>query len=523
MAEVDPEWASIEARAWIERHLWIRTKDKRVVPLRFNPIQEAYWQARTNRDLILKYRQGGVSTLILAEFFEDTARHEHTVSVVVAHDAESTERLFQIVQRYYDMLPEAEKARLCARPEKPQYKNRRELYFDRVDSWFIVGTAGNLNFGRSQTINNLHASEVAFWPDPEELMTGLLEAVPDDGRVREESTANGFGTWHHKEWQRSKAGESRFKPHFFEWWIHTDYRLPLEPGERVEYTDEERALTARANLTPEQIKWRREKIKDLEDKFPQEYPEDPVTCFLTSGRPYFDRQKLMGITIRPGERYTIDEVNGQVTPDPAGELEVWRLPQPGQIYVVGADVAEGLEKGDYSCGEVMDWGTCEQVAELHGHFDVDVFARKLHVLSAWYGWALLGVERNNHGHAVNNVLLNYTRYPNLYRHQEWDDEDKAKDPDDLPPGWPTNQKTRPVMLADLKAGVRGDWLRINGEGLRGECLSFVVNAKGKPEADLGCFDDRVLATAIALQLRKFTGPIDAGVAARERETARQDF
>ena len=41
------------------------------------------------------------------------------------------------------------------------------------------------------------------------------------------------------------------------------------------------------SLTPEQLKWRRNKKLELKEFFKQEYPEDPLTCFLTSGNSYF--------------------------------------------------------------------------------------------------------------------------------------------------------------------------------------------------------------------------------------------
>jgi hypothetical protein len=75
--------------------------------------------------------------------------------------------------------------------------------------------------------------------------------------------------------------------HFYSWWWDADYRIPLEEGERLEYTEEENKLVTDNGLTPEQIKWRRNKVKELRDKFRQEYPEDPITCFLTSGNSYF--------------------------------------------------------------------------------------------------------------------------------------------------------------------------------------------------------------------------------------------
>ena len=59
-------------RPWIETNLQIRTKDRRVVPFAFNAAQVDYYDHRTRRDIILKPRQLGFTTLICALFFADT-------------------------------------------------------------------------------------------------------------------------------------------------------------------------------------------------------------------------------------------------------------------------------------------------------------------------------------------------------------------------------------------------------------------------------------------------------------------
>lgn len=499
---------------YIRNNFWIKTKDKRNVLLRFNAVQEKYWQGKTSRDIILKFRQPGFSTLKIAEYFERVVNEENVTAVIVAHDMESTQKLFKIVQLMYDRLPEEKKLELNRGQNKPKYGNRREYFFLGNNSSIYVGTAGSVDFGRSQTINYLLCSEVAFWPNPEEIMTGLLQAVPYGGEVCIETTANGVGNYFYREYQEAKQGRSRFKPHFFAWFEHDEYRLPLGPAEVLEYTAEERALAERHGLTPEQIKWRRWKISEMpdkdglskEDRFRQEYPEDDSTCFLYSGRPALNLHAVQAIRRRAEQvepiRFTIDHVNGEIIRDEFGELLVWDEPMFGRRYVLGADVAEGKEKGDFSCGQVLDWETAAQCAEMHGHWDPDIFAKKLAVLGCWYNGALIGPERNNHGHSVLNTLVNQVHYPNLYYHVDLESV-KYKESDD--PGWPTTPVTRPVMMADLKAAVREE-IDLLGVALLDECQSFIVNAKGKEEAQPGSHDDRVMALAIALQLRKQEAP-----------------
>lgn len=487
-------------RQWIENNLWIKTKDRRVILLRFNDIQEEYWANKTDWDIILKYRQGGISTLVLAEFFEDTARNENTTSVVVAHDRDSTEKLFNIVKMYFDRLPLDEKARLCANPEKPQYKNRRELYFDKINSWFVVGTAGNIEFGRGQTINNLHCSEVAFWPRPEDLMAGLLEAVPSGGRVRLESTPNGFN-YFYNECQDAQMGEGVYNFHFFPWWVQKDYTEDLDSGEDAQIqsslTEEEQKLIDRKDLTLGQIKWRRLKKKTLKKKFPQEYPEDDISCFLGSGNCVFDTELLA------------DYLHGCRNPirtEENGCLKVWKEPEKGKKYAIGADVAEGLEHGDFSTCYVIDEETAEDVAQMKGHWPPEVFAKKLAELGHYYAKhyprgqlpPVIGVERNNHGHSVLNTLVNTEKYESIYRHEDYDPRTRQKR---KRLGWPTDAVTKPIMIDDLDAILRAG-VPVNSKDFVGEAMTFIRKRDGAMEAEEGCHDDLVVARAIAVQMRK---------------------
>ena len=108
-----PKWVR-EPRKYIEERLFIRNKTKQVVPLSFNPIQSMYWDTKTRRDIILKPRQLGFSTLTVARFFECVVNEENVTAAIVAHDSDSTQKIFQIVQLMYERLPEAKKEHVAA-------------------------------------------------------------------------------------------------------------------------------------------------------------------------------------------------------------------------------------------------------------------------------------------------------------------------------------------------------------------------------------------------------------------------
>jgi hypothetical protein len=482
---------------WIEANLQIRSKDRRIIPLRFNWAQVDYYGHRTPRDVILKPRQLGFTTLVCGLFFADTLLRPSTTSVLVAHDLESAQRIFRIVQLFWDRLPAPEKRRAG----KPRLSNCREFHWPRINSSFFVGTAGSPRFGHGLTVNNLHCSEVARWSDPEESLVALLEAVPADGRVILESTANGMGNPFHKLWTEAKSKANGFRPQFYVWWEDPTYRI-AGPA-LTDLTAEERAFKERWKLDDDQMRWRRDKQRDLRERFAEQYPEDDVTCFLASGRCCFNTEALMAIQGRiaaasaPQQVELLRARTGDIPVSPA-RLIVWERPVEGRTYVIGADVGEGLAGGDASAACVLDHRHGTQVAELHGRVPPERFAQMLNLLGRWYNRALLAVERNNHGHSVLNTLRNVCGYPNLYYHVRYDPVGKT-----TPVlGWPTDQATKPILVDDLAAAIAAQQIVIRSSGLVDECLTFVTTDTGSQEAQPGAHDDRVMAVGIAWQARK---------------------
>lgn len=264
--------------------LHIRTKQRELLPLAPNPVQQRYldtllpgWRDRPFglrgvRDQVLKARQHGISTLVLALFFLDTINTPHTYTVVLADTADNTRRLFQIIKRYYDSLP-------AHRRPRTKYNSVTELFFPDLDSTIYVGTAGAKSFGRGSTVNNVLASEAAFWPDAENVLAGLLQAVPASGNVIVESTANGANWFHDAYWSSHRDGQP-YRTIFLPWSLNSDYRIHPAPGFVPD--GQEMLLMQAHGLDLAQIAWRRRKKRELGRLFAQEYPLTADEAFLSS-------------------------------------------------------------------------------------------------------------------------------------------------------------------------------------------------------------------------------------------------
>lgn len=295
------------AREYIESCLKIRTKSGAVVPFRLNAAQQKlYAVAKRQQDegkpvriIILKARQLGFSTLTEALLFHACATRANVNALVVAHREDATANLFRMSKLFYDELPA---------PVKPMLRtsNAQELVFENpsrasrgalpgLRSRFRCATAGGRGIGRSDTLQCVHLSEYAFWPEGGEskaaTLAGILQAVPSrpGTMVIIESTANGCEDFKDR-WDAAVAGENDFEPVFFAWFENPDYAMPVEPG--IEWTAEERKTRERYSLSWEQLRWRRWCIANncggSRDMFRQEYPANPDEAFLHSGSGVFD-------------------------------------------------------------------------------------------------------------------------------------------------------------------------------------------------------------------------------------------
>lgn len=288
----------------------VQDKSRQFVPLRYKRAQRHYLEHRTHRDLILKARQIGFSTAIQAEMFRLYTTAPEAV-LTMADKQENTDKLRRMTERFYEYLPPN-----ITKPVRSE-ANASVTVYPKIGSEVHIATAGSQTSGRASTYTLFHGSEVAYWRDADWVISGALQAIPEhlsNTWVVFESTANGAAGWFYNECMAALAGDSEWTLHFYAWWWDEDYWLPIYEGEEIIYTDEEAALASLHHLSPEQIKWRRKKQRDLKDQFQKEHPESPEQAFLTSGGGVF--------TLRP------DNIQHGVT---AHE------PVDGAIYVAGLD------------------------------------------------------------------------------------------------------------------------------------------------------------------------------------------
>ena len=492
---------------WRLQNLYlIKDKKARVSKLKLNRpqkilmsrIQDAILSGQPVRDNVLKYRQGGVSTFYLLLHLDRTIFTPNINSGILADLRENLGYLFEMVRFAHESMPDDLKPRLGS-------DSKSELSFPDVGSKMFVSLAI-----KSTTLHGLHVSEYAHMDQQDVERT--VGACTPDAWVTSETTAMGRN-FYWKTW----LGWPKEKKIFLPWPLQDEYRVQGPPITR---TLEEERLAARikkrygVEMDDDQFRYRRQKRADLKTLFDQEMAEDEETCFISTGGAFFNGKKI-AVLIGDAEEVLKKEPIHKQTSD----WTMWEPRHQGHIYAAGADVAEGGEgiDPDYSVLAII-CATCRRTAfSFKARVGVDSFYRTCHEWGSYYNNALLGVESNNHGHAV-IMGLREKGYKNLYVRNRKRGSDKPLV--DLKFGWETNADTKPFMLDKLKLALEGKWdededhfepeITWLDTQLLNETL-FVLEKDGKIGATGQNHDDMVMAYAIAVQMYWQVKPSMGGV------------
>lgn len=509
------------AKDYIENCLKIRTKSGAVIPFRLNAAQRKLYavarrqqeQGKPVRIIILKARQLGFSTLTEGLIFHACATRPNTNALIVTHREDATANLFRMSKLFYDELPE---------PIKPMLRtsNAQELVFENptrsarekaerpgLRSRLRCATAGGKGIGRSDTLQCVHLSEYAFWPEGSDgkaaTLTGILQAVPSmpGTMVVIESTANGYEDFKDR-WDAAVAGENDFEAVFFAWFENPEYVMEPVPG--TEWTPDELEMQARCGLTDAQLQWRRWCIANncggSLDMFRQEYPSNPDEAFLHSGTGVFDNEQVIlrretaPEPVKRGRFVLGEDMTSTWEDDPLGEVQIWKEPEEGRPYVLGGDTAG--EGSDWFTAHVIDNVTGEQVASLRRQYSEPEYVRSVYALGRYYNDALVALETNFSTYPV--MKLDELGYPNQYSRER---EDTYTRQVRKSYGFRTDRNSRPRAIAGLVEVFAAHPRWFNDRELLGEMLSFVYNEDHRPEALAGHHDDLVMAAAICYAVR----------------------
>jgi hypothetical protein len=556
------------------------------------------------RAIILKARQLGFSTWVQAKMLQRLTQLPYQAAVVCAQDTKTAFKVFGMAKRMYAHLPEEHELNLGFNikpsltganfsPSSRSYMtfgeaSRRLRAAGRdEESVLDIDTAMSTEAGRGGTLNLLHLSEVARWPDratsknTDSKMITLLNSVPylPETLVVFESTANGLNHYY-KRWISAEAGQDdpdtgeSYVTMFVPWWRDPAYAIAFSNvGQRDrfvegigntkkfgEVAEDEEMLVESFGCTPEQLMWRRMQIRTQHEnsveKFKQENPASPQEAFISSGRPYFPGI-LVGRAVKQAEA-SPEPVRGSLAgtdwrqrrtrsgtvwvpqralwvPEsecqrgmpwngvPGGArdvsynaplLEVWEHPVTAEsqrelaaedrretgAYVVAADVAEGetdtfTQETDFHAVTVWDHRARMQVAQYESRIDRHLLPLWLLLVALYYNEAVLAVEVNSVGMAVNDPLKADLKYRRLYRRRRVD---TVRNTVEAKFGFKTTAETKPIiedaMGAALQSDTRGG---IRSVRTARQLTTYVKDERGRRGALPGEHDDLLMSAMIA--------------------------
>lgn len=303
-AMADPLWR-------LSNLYWIKTKSAEesedgeedeglVVKFVPNRYQRKLLRKMHHRNIILKARQLGFTTLIQMLFLDCALFRKNIRCGVIAHTDDAAQKIFKKIKFAYDMLPEELRK---AVPLKSCNSHEMEL---ANGSSITVATSM-----RSDTIHYLHISEFGkicakFPHRAEEIITGTIPAVPNDGLIFIESTAEGRSGAFFKMCGRAEAlaqmkkklSKKEYAFHFFAWHEASEYVIDpdgvLISKQDHEYFDELEAKLGKAITLAQRAWWVSTRDNDFageDSKMWQEYPSTPEEAFKQAKKgAYFGKQ-----------------------------------------------------------------------------------------------------------------------------------------------------------------------------------------------------------------------------------------
>lgn len=529
----------IDYKSFIEDNFIIKNKDGELVPFIFNDTQDYYYNdilleeyppdLQGVRENILKFRQPGFSSEITGIFAVDFILSELGEipiinSDVYSHKDDETKVHIQRFNMFIDSwLLKDQGGSYLDKDHRREIPKLRKHFLKIDNEGELVGktgaeyhaqTASARVSGRGGTKQNIHWSEVAFYPNTdimnaETLVTGAEEQVPHGrGKIFRETTGNSMVDFFAREYRLGKDGDSEFKSRFLGWFIHKkEYTSKAPAGwEPPEYYND---ILNKGIADINQCYWHYTKTRGLSSKKRmRENPTYEQEAFISGGTPVFDRDSV---------RQYMDEVKDEKSVELPDHIDkemftLHRMLRQGEFIVFFVDTAG--EGSDYNAGHGLSKTNLDIPITLHYKGSIVDVTPKLKELLIYIKKAtgvkpVVAYETNNGGGYELDRLdrLNKEQDYIIYYQYKLNSEGKLERTDKK--GWNTNSSTRPELISGLTELVDNHLVVIYSSRTVNEMPTFVKRQKPggwRAEAEEGANDDLMMSLGGAWQLYQTENP-----------------
>lgn len=476
----------LQSKAWRMSNLYyITDKHANFVLFKPNTAQLHFLKNKSFYNIILKSRQLGFTTLATIDMLDNVLFRTNFHSLLISYDDESAKDLFQ------------KKVQFAWEHLHPDLRSKYIIDASRSNLLRLDHGEGNYssfkvdNTGRSATYNQVHISEFASicknYPEKvDKIIRGTFPAVhPPYGQITIESTSEGpSGEFYEMYQEASKLPPNHvykpkeFKAFFYNWqWdIKAIADMVKEPDPNIpkEFRDIQAKHNELHKHNPQNYKY----LTDIEltywyylwngdckkswKKLFLEYPLTPEDAFKKNSKNIFDADNLQDL-IAKAKLITPKEFRGWLFYD---EIKA------NHQYVLAGDPSEGAGNGDDAAAVLIDF--TPRIPKIVATFTdkntpPDIFAYELRVIGELANFALIMVERNNHGHTTLATLKGI--YPSDYIYKEVikskiDDEQTEK------LGWHTNGASKPKMGYEFASALNDNLIEIPSLAILQEALNF---------------------------------------------------
>lgn len=443
---------------FMKKYCYIQHPQRGRILFNLYPFQQEVLNLFNNKQFLitLKSRQLGLSTLSAGYSLWLMLFHKDRNILALATTQATARNLVSKTIFMYEQLP---------RWLRLTYEEKNKLSLRLKNGSKIQAKSSNTDSARSEAVSMLIIDEAAFIDNIEQTFTAAQQTLATGGRCVALSTPNGIGNWFHRTWVKAETNENSFTAVRLPWTVH-----------------------------PERDQaWRDQQDKDLGIRMAR---QECDCSFLASGDTVFEPDDLafyeQTYQKEALERRGVDS-----------NLWIWEQPDYSKSYMVVADVARG-DATDYSACHVIELEGCTQVAEYKGKLPPKEYGNVLVGLASEYNDALLVVENANIGWSTIEQIQE-RQYKNLYHSAKSNTETvesymQKYERDKLVPGFSTNLKTRPLIIAKMMEYLRERSVLIQSKRLLQELRVFIWK-NGKAQAQVGYNDDLVMAFAIGLYVR----------------------
>ena len=457
-------------------HTWIVHPMKGKVKFDLYPFQKStLWEWMNNRfNIVKKFRQGGLTELLCLFALWVAMYTPYQNIIILSIKDRVAKRFLQRIKFMYKNYPEYLRTPIV-NGRGDDIGTASEIEFSNGSRITSVPTTEDV--GRSEPASLVIIDEAAIVKWASKIWAALFPTLSTGGRGILNSTPFGVGNFFHKMWVDAVAGGNLFNAINLDWRMHPErdddwYRIQAEI------------------LGPRRLA--------------QEVDGD----FLASGNTVFDLADIKDIEEYIDECYESWDVKVSMN----GALEIYRAPYKGELCYLGSDISSGRAT-DFSTFSVMN-AKGEELASFMGKIRTKQLSKLLMKTGKDFNDALIAPEITGLGEAVVSDIEE-EGYPYLYHMTAMVKEkgDKKRKEKKIP-GFSTNVKTRPIIIANLEEDVRNQTVEIKDRRFTNEAYTFIYDIHNKPIAmgkgttegdeldDTAYNDDAIMGKAITNYIRK---------------------